>query len=97
MLLAAAMALACHADAHAQSTTEAEIAQLVADCNGIALSTKRRNIQACETLASQGRLSLIEPAAVSAYQQYKDERLEACLRREASPRGQSRGPSNCEP
>lgn len=95
-VLAAAMALACQAGANAQSTSEAEVARLVEDCNGVAASAKRRNIEACEALESQGRLALIEPAAVIAYQQYKDQRREACLRREASPRGQSRGQS-CEP
>jgi hypothetical protein len=95
--LGAAMALACHAGAHAQSASEDETPQLVADCNGMAASAaKKKNARACEALASQGRLSLVEQAAVIAYWQYRDERRQECLRREASPRGQSRGQS-CEP
>jgi CheY-like chemotaxis protein len=99
-LLAAALALPLCAATEAQSpAAEAELAQLVADCNAIAAASapKRRNIRACETLASEGRLSLIEAAALTAYQQHRDEQLQACLRRQVSPRGQSRGQSDCQP
>ena len=97
-LLGAAIALASVAQAHAQSAAdENEVAQLIADCNAMADPTaaKRKNIRACETLAMEGRLSLIEPAAQAAYQRYQDDQLHACLRRQASPRGQSRGQSSC--
>jgi hypothetical protein len=96
-LLAAAMALASFAEIHAQSAAaEKETAQLMADCNVVAdsRSAKRKNMRACETLAMEGRLSLVEPAAQAAYQQYREEQRQACLRRQASPRGQSRGQSD---
>jgi Ni/Co efflux regulator RcnB len=98
-LVVAAMALAHCANTLAQSATSSEtrLRQLVADCNGAANSSKRRAISACETLDKEGRLSLAEPAAVTAYQRYQEDRLPACQRRQASPRGQSRGPSNCGP
>jgi hypothetical protein len=89
-LLAVAMALASFAEIHAPSAAaETELTQLIADCNVIADSraAKRRNIRACETLAMEGRLSLVEPAALTAYQQYQEQQLHACLRRQASPRG----------
>jgi hypothetical protein len=97
-LLAAAMALAGFAQAHAQSAAEDKgMAQSIADCNVIAdpSAAKRKNMRACETLAMEGRLSLVEPAAQAAYQQYREEQRQACLRRQASPRGQSRGQSSC--
>jgi hypothetical protein len=100
ILLVAAMALTNVAQTHAQSAdAETELARLVADCNGIAESgkPKRRSIRACETLAAEGRLSLVEPAAATAYQLYRQDRLEACRQRQASPRGASRGQSDCEP
>lgn len=96
-LLAAAMALASVVPTHAQSAAEKETAQLIADCNVIAdpSAAKKKNIRACEALAMEGRLSLVEPAAQTAYQRYQDEQLQACVRRQASPRGQSRGQSSC--
>ena len=97
-LFAAAIALASVVQTHAQSAAaDKEMAQLLADCNVIAdpSAAKRKNIRACEKLAMEDRLSLAEPAAQTAYQRYQDEQLQACLRREASPRGQSRGQSSC--
>jgi hypothetical protein len=98
-LLVAAATLALGANALAQSAASpaTDLPQLVADCNGVASSTNRRAVSACETLQKEGRLSLAEPAAVGAYQGYQEERLQACLRRQASPRGQSRPQSNCGP
>jgi len=98
-LLVAVMALANGANALAQSATssETELPQLVTECNGAASSSKPRAMRACETLEKQSRLSLVEPAAVTAYRRYQQERLEACQRRLASPRGSSRGQSNCQP
>jgi hypothetical protein len=95
-LLGAAIALAALAQAHAQSGAQ-ETAQLIADCNMIADqgAAKRKNIRACETAAMEARLSLIEPAARTAYQQYQEQQWQACLRRAASPRGRSRGQSSC--
>lgn len=98
-LLAAVIALASVAPTHAQSAAaEKELAQLLADCNVIAdpSAAKRKNIRACETLAMEDRLSLVEPAAQTAYRQYQEEQRQACLRRQASPRGQARGQSSCE-
>lgn len=94
-LLLTATALATCASALAQSaaSSEAELARLVADCNDAANSSKSRVMRACEALEKEGRLSLVEPAAVTAYRQYQEERRQACLRREASPRGQARGQS----
>ena len=83
--------------AQSAASSETEQQQLVADCNGAATSSKGRAMRACETLEKEGRLSLVEPAAVTAYQRYQEERLAACQRRQASPRGQSRAQSNCEP
>jgi len=96
-LLLAAMALAICANALAQAdaSSEAELSRLVAECNRAVDSSKSRVMRACETLEKEGRLPLVEPAAVTAYRRYQEERLEACLRREASPRGQSRGQSAC--
>ena len=96
-LFFAAMALATCASTLAQSAapSEAELQRLVADCNSAADSSKSRVMRACETLEKEGRLSLVEPAAVTAYRQYQEERLQACQRRAASPRGQSRGQSAC--
>jgi hypothetical protein len=97
-LFAAALALASVAQRHAQSAAaEKEMAQLIADCNMLAdpSAAKRKNIQACETLATDDRLSLVESAALAAYRQYREEQRQACLRRQASPRGQSRGQSSC--
>ena len=98
-LLLAAMALATCANTLAQSdaSLETELPQLVAACNGAANSSKGRAMRACETLAKEGRLSLVAPAAVTAYQHYQEERLAACQRRQASPRGQSRAQSDCGP
>lgn len=98
-LLVATIALAYGSNALAQSTasSDTELPQLVSACNGAASSSKSRAMRACETLETEGRLSLVEPAAVTAYQRYREERLQACLRRQASPRGQSRAESNCEP
>lgn len=55
VVLAAAIALAVGASAGAQTAAETELTQLVADCNVMAgsRSAKRRNIQACETLANE--------------------------------------------
>ncbi len=98
-VLVAAMALANGANALAQtaSSLEKELPQLVTDCNGAATSSKRRAMSACETLEKAGRLALVEPGAVTAYQRYQQERLQECERRRASPRGQSRGRSSCGP
>lgn len=92
-----AMALAHAATTLAQSPAalETQTPELIADCNGAANSSKRRVMRACETLDKEGRLSLVEPAAVTAYRRYQDERLQACQRRQASPRGQSRGETAC--
>ncbi len=96
-LLLAAMALAIGANALAQAdaSSESELSRLVAECNDAAHSSKSRVMRACETLEKEGRLSLVEPTAVTAYRRYQEERLQACQRREASPRGQSRGQSEC--
>jgi hypothetical protein len=96
-VLVSATALACCATTLAQSAapSETELPQLVSDCNGAVDSAKRRAIRACETLEQAGRLSLVEPAAATAYLRYQDERLQACQRRQASPRGQSRGETAC--
>ena len=97
-LFAAAVALASVVPTRAQSAAaDTEMAQLLADCSVIAdpSAAKRKNIRACETLAMEDRLSLVEPAAQTAYQRHQDEQVQACLRREASPRGQSRGQSSC--
>jgi hypothetical protein len=98
-LLVAMLTLANGANGLAQSaaSSETELPQLVARCNGAANSSKPRAMRACETLEEEGRLSLVDQNAVMAYQRYKQKRLAACRRREASPRGQSRGPSNCDP
>ena len=95
--LVAAMTLAMGAHALAQSTASPvdDLPQLVAACNGAAGSDKPRVMRACETLEKNGRLSLVESAAVTAYQRYQQERLAACQRRQASPRGQSRGAPDC--
>jgi hypothetical protein len=99
-LLAAAVALqVCAGTAAQPPPSPADLAQLVGDCNVMASSrsAKRRNIQACETLASENQLTLAEPAAAAAYRQYREERYQACLRRQASPRGSARGQGDCEP
>jgi hypothetical protein len=97
-LLVVGMALATCANTHAQSAAslETELQRLVGECNGAADSSKRKFMRACETLENEGRLSLVEPAAVTAYRRYQEERLQACLRRQASPRGPSRGQPDCE-
>ena len=96
-LLLAATALATCASTLAQSpdSSESELPRLIADCNGAADSNKSRVMRACETLDKEGRLSLVEPAAVTAYRRYQEERLQACQRYRASPRGQSRGQAPC--
>ncbi len=94
-LFAIALTYCASTLAQSANSLEAELPTLIADCNGAAHSSKRRAIGACETLEKAGRLSLVEPAAVTAYRQYRQERLDACQRRQASPRGQSRGSSNC--
>ncbi len=96
-VLVAATTLALGANALAQSSAPSagELPQLVAACNGAASSDKPRVMRACETLDKNGRLSLVEPTAVTAYQRYQQERLAACERRQASPRGQSRGAPDC--
>lgn len=93
----AALLLAGSAVGFGQSAppSEADLPLLVADCNAVASSTKARAVRACESLEKAGRLSLVEPGAVTAYQRYRQARLEACRRRQASPRGASRGPSDC--
>jgi hypothetical protein len=98
-LFAVALILVGSTEARAQSSAEAESAQLVADCNVLASSrsAKRRTVEACETLANENQLALVEPAAAAAYRQYREERYQACLRRQASPRGGSRGQGGCEP
>jgi hypothetical protein len=99
-LLVAAAALAAWTNPRAQSAAaETELAQLVADCNVMAgsRSAKQRTLRACEMLAGQDQMSLVEPAAAVAYRQYREERFQACLRRQASPRGASRPQSACEP
>jgi hypothetical protein len=96
-VLVAAMPLALGANALAQSTalSSSESSELVATCNGAASSDKPRAMRTGETLEKAGRLSLVDAAAVTAYQRYQQERLAACLRRQASPRGQSRGATDC--
>ncbi len=96
-LFLAGMALAMCASTLAQSaaSSETELAQLVAECNGAVKSSKSRVMRACEALEKEDRLSLVEPAAVTAYHQYQEERLQACQRRAVSPRGESRGQSAC--
>jgi hypothetical protein len=98
-LLAAVVALEVCAGTAAQPPSQADLAQLVGDCNVMASSrsAKRRNIQACETLANENQLTLAEPAPAAAYRQYREERYQACLRRQASPRGSARGQGDCEP
>jgi hypothetical protein len=98
--LAAAIALAICAATGAQApTAETELAQRVVDCNAMAdsRSAKRRTLQACEALANETQLSLVEPAAAAAYREYREERYQACLRRQASLRGRSRGQGDCAP
>ena len=97
-LLAASMALATCANTHAQSAAsfETELQRLVVECNSAADSSKRKVMRACETLENEGRLSLVEPDAVTAYRRYQEERLQACLRRQAAPRGSARGQPDCE-
>ena len=82
-----------------RADAETESARLVVDCNAVADSAtaKRRNFHACETLEKDERLSLVDPAAVTAFRQYQEERLQACLSRQASPRGQSRAQPSCTP
>ncbi len=72
---------------------EADAARSIADCNAVANSSiaKRRNFRACETLEKDGRLSLVDPAALTAFRRYQEERLRECRERQASPRGMSRG------
>ena len=100
-LFIAAIALAGHASTHAQraESSQAEVERLVAACNGLAASSKpeRRSIRACETLAADGRLALVEQATVAAYREYQEERREACQRRKSSPRGQARTQPDCGP
>jgi hypothetical protein len=99
VLFATAIAFAGGTASAQAPTSETELAQLVADCNVMAgsRSAKRRSIKSCDTLASDDQLSLVEPAAAAAYRQYREERFQACLRRQASPRGASRGQGDCEP
>ena len=100
-LLIAAIALAGHASTHAQraDSSHAEVERVGAACNGLAASSKpeRRSIRACETLAADGRLALVEQATVAAYREYQEERREACQRRKSSPRGQARTQPDCGP
>jgi hypothetical protein len=95
LLAAMAVSMCANALAQADASSEAALQQLVVECNAAADSSKSRVMRACETLEKEGRLSLVEPAAVTAYRRYQEERLQACQRREASPRGQSRGQSEC--
>jgi hypothetical protein len=99
-LLVVTIALAIGARTLAQTAaaalSETELPKLVADCNSGAESGKPRAMRACETLEEADRLSLVEETALIAYQKYKEERLQTCLRRQASPRGQSRD-LNCGP
>ena len=93
-VLVATVALGASVQAGAQSAgSDADLARLVTDCNVMASSPKpaRRSIRACETLATNGRLALVDRAAVIAYQRHREERRLACERRRASPRGASRG------
>ena len=100
-LLIAAIALVGHANTHAQraDSPQTDVERLVAACNGLADSSKpeRRSVRACETLAADGRLTLVEPAAVTTFRRYLEERRQACERRQVSPRAQSRGRQDCEP
>jgi hypothetical protein len=92
-VLVATIALAGSVQARAQSPgSEAGLAELVTACNVMASSPKpaRRSIRACETLAMNGQLALVDQAAVIAYQRYSEERRLACERRQASPRGAAR-------
>lgn len=93
-VLIATIALGGSLHARAQSSgSDEDVARLVTDCNVMASSARpaRRSIRACETLATNGRLALVDPAAVVAYQRYSEERRLACERRQASPRGAARG------
>ena len=93
-MLVATMALAGSVHARAQSAgSQAELSESVTACNVMASSPKpaRRSIRACETLAANGRLALADRAAIVAFQRYREERRLACERRQASPRGASRG------
>jgi hypothetical protein len=96
-LLLCATALATSATTLAQSTpsSEKELQRLAAECNGAADSSRSRVMRACETLEKEDRLSLVDPVAVTAYRQYREARRQACLHREASPRGQGRRQSSC--
>jgi hypothetical protein len=100
-LLIAAIALVGHASTHAQraDASQRDVQRLVAACNGLADSGKpeRRSVRACESLAADGRLTLVEPAAVTTYRHYLKQRRQACERRQVSPRAQSRGRQDCEP
>jgi hypothetical protein len=95
VLVAIPLALSAHALAQSADSSIDDLPQVVIACNSAASSDKPRAMRACETLEKAGRLSLVEPAAVAAYQRYQQERLAACQRRQASPRGQSRGASEC--
>jgi hypothetical protein len=99
LLFATVIAFAVGTASAQAPASETELVQLVADCNVMAgsRSAKRRNIQACEMLASENQLTLVEPAAAAAYRQYREERYQACLRRQASPRGGARGQGDCAP
>jgi hypothetical protein len=93
-MVIAIMTLAGSAQTLAQSApSQAELADLVTACNGMAGSPKleRRNIRACETLATAGRLALVEPDAANVYRRYREERRLACERRQSLPRGVARG------
>jgi hypothetical protein len=97
--LIAAVTLVCGANSLGQSAAPppAESLQWVAACNAVTSSTKRRAVNACEALEQQGRLALVEPAALVAYRSYQQARREACERRLASPRGAARGQTSCGP
>jgi hypothetical protein len=96
IVVALALAHGTSALAQPSDAPAKDFPELVTACNGAAASTKPRAVRACETLEQEGRLSLVDPAAVTAYQRYRQERFEACQRRQASPRGASRG-GRCTP
>ena len=95
--LVAGVALAANAVAQTSTSSETEVALIVAACNGVVESTKRESIRACEALEKDNRLALVDPAAVIAYRQYQEERLQACKNRNSLPRGMSRRQSSCTP
>jgi len=85
-LLVAAVALAACASSPGRSAAalEAQLPQLIAACNGAADagSRQKKAMRACETLANEKLLYLVEPDASSAYSDYRVRaaRWQACQR-----------------